>query len=274
VAKVMTSFHPSLHGFHFANQFTNTVLTVTLPIVGKQTLQTEGRCGGMAYLSLDYFRRNIVIPTVRTGDFSGADQVPADGTFLADKIMERLLQSFSDNFMKWLCFFAPVLVTGYPRKALDAFLSTISAAVGKVVIPLPVSRRMTRGFDPKDPVTSSNKGEILNVKDKINAQKPCPIGLVASTDVAKIGNSHQVVAIGFEDFPGNADGTFGVHLYDNNFPEEPMILFMDPTNPTVLKEKKASSGPTGTTEDTWAGFFVGEDYTDKKPEDPCTPGKI
>src|SRR5208283_5164127 len=63
-----------------------------LTLFGKD-ITTLGRCGGMAYASLDYFSNAMTVPTCTTSDF-GSSGVPADGTALADYIYRRLLDSF------------------------------------------------------------------------------------------------------------------------------------------------------------------------------------
>lgn len=71
-----TRFLPSIHGFHFPNDFINYVGPIT----------TSGRCGGMAFCSLDYFYAGQSAPNIRVVDFGlHADSGPAatvwpDGT--------------------------------------------------------------------------------------------------------------------------------------------------------------------------------------------------
>lgn len=77
-----TSFNPKVHGFAFANSFTNTNRFEQIRIV------MEGRCGGMAYAALDYFYNNISIPA--------SSGLPTDGTCGGNYIYERLMASFHD----------------------------------------------------------------------------------------------------------------------------------------------------------------------------------
>lgn len=45
-----TGFDPRAHGFHFANDFVDKVVTVP----GYGEVATDGRSGGMAFAALDY----------------------------------------------------------------------------------------------------------------------------------------------------------------------------------------------------------------------------
>ena len=46
-----TNFNPFVYGFHFNNEFVNPVIKYD----SKSLFTTKGRCGGMAYASLDYY---------------------------------------------------------------------------------------------------------------------------------------------------------------------------------------------------------------------------
>jgi hypothetical protein len=91
-----TSFDPVEHGFAFPNDFVNVI--GTLPGFGKIT--TYGRCGGMAYASLDYYHHGLRVP-------ENAD-LPPDGTVLADYIYRRLLDSYlvasASKFISWTLY--------------------------------------------------------------------------------------------------------------------------------------------------------------------------
>ena len=93
---VMTDFDPKKHGFHFSNNFVNTVCNTPF---GKIT--SRGRCGGMAFAALDYYYAKLPIPTHRGRDFPGGE-VPPDGTCLADYIYHRLMDSFALNAGKFI----------------------------------------------------------------------------------------------------------------------------------------------------------------------------
>ena len=56
-----TGFEPRAHGFHFANEFVDKVVTVP----GYGEVATDGRSGGMAFAALDYWFAGL--PGPRTG---------------------------------------------------------------------------------------------------------------------------------------------------------------------------------------------------------------
>jgi len=85
-----TPFTPQRHGFHFVNNFVNTVLT--LPGYGPIT--TSGLCGGMSFASLDYYNANMPVPTHTGADFPNGS-VPPDGSRLQQLIYQRQLSTFN-----------------------------------------------------------------------------------------------------------------------------------------------------------------------------------
>lgn len=85
-----TPFTAVRHGFHFANSFTNTVLT--LP--GGVPINTYGLCGGMSFTSLDYFNAVVPVPTHTGADFPGGS-VPPAGSRLQQLIYQRQLSTFN-----------------------------------------------------------------------------------------------------------------------------------------------------------------------------------
>jgi hypothetical protein len=87
-------FVPERDGFHFANEFVNVIAKVP----GYGTLETGGRCGGMAYAALDYwFNGRLPIPADAA--------LPHDGTLMADYIYKRQLETYlvpsAINFITW-----------------------------------------------------------------------------------------------------------------------------------------------------------------------------
>jgi hypothetical protein len=84
---------------------------------------------------------------------------------------------------------------------------------------------------------------------------PQVLGLVIATDLAKIGNDHQVVAYGYDD---DGSGNLSVDLYDNRYPGGPARLWSAPDRPHWTLSHD------GVDED-WRGFFV-HGYSQKMPE--------
>lgn len=71
--KKMTKFVPAKNGFRFPNKFKDWVAF--------KGLTTPGRCGGMCYAALDYFRAGRKTPTTTT--------LPANGSVLSTYIWQR-----------------------------------------------------------------------------------------------------------------------------------------------------------------------------------------
>src|SRR5512133_1453254 len=95
-----TGFDPRAHGFHFANEFVDKVVTVP----GYGEVATAGRSGGMAFAALDYWFAGLPVPSHRPDDFPDR-AVPSDGTRLADFIHKRLFDSYATwsarHFLTW-----------------------------------------------------------------------------------------------------------------------------------------------------------------------------
>lgn len=84
-----TRFDPAVHGFRFANTFTNN-------FIPEFDWRTSGLCGGMVFAALDYFNNpHIPLPT--------QDYAPADGTQLRDYIYARQTNSITQggNYVRW-----------------------------------------------------------------------------------------------------------------------------------------------------------------------------
>lgn len=75
----MTAYDPARHGFHFPNCFVNTLVFGPLKFV------SGGRCGGMSYVSLDYFHAGVPVPDLT--------DLPGQGTPLGKYIVRRQVQS-------------------------------------------------------------------------------------------------------------------------------------------------------------------------------------
>ena len=199
--KVMTDFDPKKHGFHFSNEFVNDVCDTPF---GKIT--TEGRCGGMAFASLDYYYAKLPIPTHRGSDFPGG-KVPPDQTRLADYIYSRLMDSFlrnGDKFILW-------------TEKLDHYTWIYG-----------------------DGVTKLTKEEEFPKLLRQLANGPVALGLIKAEHLWDIGHNHQVVAHGAE--LDEATGTMTVHIYDNNAPDRLVTLTSDPSDPHFTSSLADVSG--------------------------------
>jgi hypothetical protein len=178
--KQITDFRPHIHGFHFPNAFVNNVIF---------DIKTKGRCGGMAYASLDYYFAGIQIPNLRAEHFQ-PNTYPPDGHPIADYIYRRLFDSFT----------APRAVN-YPRWTL-------------------ASNEEISHWTKED--------EFFRLQYYVDNGISVPLGLIKATNLVEIGNeNHQVVAYGYL-FDRNAE-MMEVYIYDNNFPDKEVILKSGPS---------------------------------------------
>ena len=171
-----TGFEPDVHGFAFPNAFVD--VFATLPNGTKIT--TRGRCGGMAYLSLDLFHAGAPAPRWGCGLWA-PQRVPPDDNWLADAIRARLFDSFrvlsAASFLSW-----SVLPDG---------------AAG-----------------PFHGVRERTLDELDHVVRAIDAGRPVPLGLVIARSIGAVGTNHQVVAHGY----AREGGVTSVLITDSNSP--------------------------------------------------------
>ncbi len=183
-----TSFHPLNHGFRFANRFANQVIDL-----GPLNITTRGRCGGMVYAALDYWRLSRRIPT-RT-------DLPPDGDPLADFILDRQMKSMVDMGPKFLTKFAQQAAPHIDIPLLGELGPGLSA-----------EQQFQSGIDFIDGITIA-----------IDRGNPIPVGLIAmGFDPAA---NHQVLAIGYDPHPDRTKRV--VHLYDPNHPMLVTVLTPD-----------------------------------------------
>jgi hypothetical protein len=85
----MTAFDPAVHGFKFANTFSNNVLP-------EFDYRTDGLCAGMVFATLDYYRNpSVPLPT--------QDYGPGEGSPLRSYLYRRQMDSILDrNHVKWV----------------------------------------------------------------------------------------------------------------------------------------------------------------------------
>jgi hypothetical protein len=143
-------FEPARDGFHY----------VIAKLPGFGTIETGGRCGGMAYAALDYwFNGRLPIPA--------AQALPADGTIMADYVYRRLFDTYqvpsAINFITWTL-----------------------AGDGE-------------NFFHKGVTRWTKEGEFPKLRAMIDQGKPQVLGLVKVTDLRQIGEDHQLVGYGYED---------------------------------------------------------------------------
>jgi hypothetical protein len=190
-----TGFDPRAHGFHFANDFVDKL--VTIPGYGE--VETDGRSGGMAYAALDYWFAGLPIPSHRPDDFPDR-AVPEDGTRLADYIYKRLFDSFATwsarQFLTW------TLAEDHPTWSYPG-------------------------------VARWTAEELPRLRRSIDAGRPVVLGLVAARSLEEIARNRQVVAYGYDEEPAGplaAPGQAAIRLfvYDSHHPDLEVVLAVEP----------------------------------------------
>ncbi len=230
-----TAFVPELYGFHFANGFTN---QVNIEVFGQSiaSFTTYGRCGGMAYAALDYYKLGRPAPTHLPEDF-GTTSVPADGTPLADYIYARLLDSFDiSNVARFVQL-------------------TVSGDHSTLISPNPAA-------DNRGTPQVTKQDEIPKLMAALDAGTPVVLGLIGATSLTDIGSkNHQVVAYDYLVRPGTQ--TIDIWIYDCNHADQKPILTTS-TSPTSNDFLAETINRTPSGDDPWRGFFVC-DYSPKVP---------
>ncbi|HEY3815909.1 MAG TPA: hypothetical protein VGL81_02005 [Polyangiaceae bacterium] len=249
-----TKFSPTIHGFHFDNNFVNPVLF--------GAFDTYGLCGGMAYCALDYYWNNLPIPTHVPADF-GSTQYPPPGSRLYNQIYGRLIDSFTGEAAKWICIYPDLLLV-----AGAALGATVGGPFGAVfgAIAGGVADLVDRvSADPKSQTTS----DLQTLVQQLDAGKPTPIGLAYSWNLGDIAKGHQVVAIGYDPLP---NGQFGIYVYDNDYHDQTTYLVIDPAKPDNLTywlltgaDGTVSTNRTPADTPAWVAMFVQENYKPKFP---------
>ncbi|RHA40115.1 hypothetical protein [Cellulomonas rhizosphaerae] len=183
MADKRTAFDPAVHGFGFPNAFHDDLLT--LP--NGMKISTAGRCGGMAYLSLDLFHSGAPAPRWGAGLYA-PKRVPPDENWLADVIRGRLFDSFkvlsAATFITW---------SMHPDGALG---------------PLKGVARWT------------SQDELPQVVRAVDEGRPVPLGLVVARSIGAIGKNHQVVAHGY----ARTGDVTSLLITDSNSPGQEVTL--------------------------------------------------
>ena len=186
-----TGFDPRAHGFHFANDFVDKVVTVP----GFGEVATGGRSGGMAFAALDYWFAGLPVPSHRPDDFPDR-AVPEDGTRLADFLHKRLFDSFATwsarQFVTW------TLAADHPTWSY-------------------------RG------VTAwTREAELPRLRRSIDAGRPVMLGLVGARDLDEVACNRQVVAYGYDDGLGaGAMAPIRLFVYDSHHPDTEATLELE-----------------------------------------------
>jgi hypothetical protein len=152
-----------------------------------------GRCGGMAFMPLDYFRKRVPLP--RGTSRQPQRDNPHDAK-LREAIYKRLIDSLVLNAGTTLAWMAVLKVP--PN----------GAGIGLLW-------KMTNG-------------EFNKIKPVLAAGTPVPIGIIGNADNPT--DNHQALAIGYDEQP---DGSACLFVYDNNRPNKEAVLRWNTRDPSV-----------------------------------------
>lgn len=159
---VVTSYEPARYAFRFPNSFVNTIWDGRIPpVIGRPTkIVTRGRCGGMAFASLDFYQLGVPVPA----QFS-ATVPPPDGHPLADYIYARQKHSM---------------------------LTTLRGLYDGI-------RYMRWSGASAQTVGAKTRREEQGVTESIDRGQPVVLGLIEATSwkLKAQGVNHQVVCYGY-----------------------------------------------------------------------------
>ena len=223
---VMTDYVPEQYAFRFPNAFVNAVWSGRIPprVGRKYEISTSGRCGGMAFASLDFFHLRMPVPPVTPSDFLPS-VVPPDGHPLADYIYTRQLHS----------------------------MLTRVGGIRDGVRYLRWSGQSTATILAKTTV------EEQKVVASIDQGQPVVLGLIRATSksLKAQGQNHQVVCYGYR---SDASGHLEFYTYD---PNEPVRASSNSSYEVILRKAddvEHSAFPYQEDRadriDRWRGFFV------------------
>jgi hypothetical protein len=159
-----------------------------------------GACGGMAYVSLDYYYKQWVIPKGinRRPDPNDDDRefiVPPKDPNVDQTLRDFIYDRLKDTYDKG----------GVLNKMLEWFiiLNTLPSSIGG---------------GPE--IQKRTKDEWSKLANLLDQRKPQPI--CVQFDTPDIFKNHQVVAYGYGGNPFTGDGF--INIYDNNFPNTELAL--------------------------------------------------
>jgi len=230
---MLTAFEPDVHGFHFPNSFSTTLL----PSWGWGPLRTPqialgGLCGGMTFAALDYYFAGWPVPTHSPDDYPPPGVPPATSR-LRDAIFRRHLNSVGLEPSA-----SGIPVPGQSLRVKPADLHNL-LAYPRLRVASTSTLRTTLAT------------ELSRAAEALGAGRPIPIGLVSPGNMF---SSHQVVAVGLD--AGGATST--LYLYDCRSPGVTATLTVTPSPPSCVLDAP------GDPPESWRAFFV-ERYQPRTP---------
>jgi hypothetical protein len=237
-----TRFLPSVNGFHFDNQFES---VPSFKLIGDLRYgdASKGLCGGMVYGTLDYFNSGLNIPSIPNKDLSLRFGSPLHGTIF-DYLGKRLFNSFDVPNGVWA--FIKLMQPNFPDFQ---------------------GRNDKQGLDPRSRAWHMVREEWPIIKTKLDSGQPCPLGLICvkSSELARLGDNHQVLAYGY-DLLGD---DLSISIYDPNYHDDDTITLSlniaDPEHETPVTYSKPSPVYC---------FFHTNYLLSKVPTKSAIPGRI
>lgn len=232
---VMTDYAPEHYAFRFPNALVNHVWSARIPPrVGRRyEISTSGRCGGMAFASLDFFHFRMLVPPVTSSDFLSS-VVPPDGHPLADYIYTRQLHSM---LTKVGGLYDGVRYLRWSGQRTATILAKTAVEEQKVVA-------------------------------SIDQGQPVVLGLIRATSrsLKAQGQNHQVVCYGYR---FDASGHLEFYIYEpvrasSNSPYEVILKKANDVAHSAFPYQEDRADRI----DRWRGFFVAH----YRPRSPDCPG--
>jgi hypothetical protein len=237
-----TGFLPSINGFHFDNQFES---VPAFKLIGDLWYgdASKGMCGGMVYAALDYFNAGLEIPPIPKGDLSLRYGSPLHGTIF-NYLGKRLFNSFDVPTGVWT--YVKLMQPNFPDFQ---------------------GRNDKQGLDPRSRAWCMVREEWPIIKSKLDSKQPCPLGLVSvkSSEFAKLGDNHQVLAYGY-DLIGD---DLTLYIYDPNFHDDDNI-----TLSLSLADPEHDTPVTYTGSRPVYSFFHTNYFFSKLPYKKAIPGRV
>lgn len=232
---VLTDYSPEQYAFRFPNAFINAVWSGRLPPrIGRQyEISSRGRCGGMAFASLDFFHIKTPVPSLASTDFSPLN-VPPDGHPMADYIYVRQLHS--------------MLTKVHGLRDGLRYLRWSGASTAALLAKTAV--------------------EEQKVVESIDLGQPVVLGLIKATSrsLKAQGQNHQVVCYGYR---SAGSGHLEFYIYD---PNEPFRASSSSPYEVILGQADDAEHAEfpyqvnrGDRVDRWRGFFVVR-YRPRQPD--------
>lgn len=210
---------------------------------------TYGFCGGMAFAGYDFYLQAWTV------DERLGVNPPRDGK-LYDYLFSRLLDSLDLNALSFLQSIIKLhifpVVSQIATVALLTAAGSMAGIIGTAIAAFIGTKVDIFGLGGPDALLDDTKIEWKKIKEKLDQEAACPIGLIYGNSMNPI-DQHQVLAIGYED----TGLTQRLIIWDNNDGSKSRTLTIDFSGEELNVSGAYSSDPI-------KGIFM-EEYSPKKP---------